>query len=102
MHAFHFILFYLCCDIYLGRQVDVGHDGVIAYILLLGYPPFADKQPNIARRIVENRYHMIAWSQQSVLSKDFFAKLLVLHPNERLTADQALQHPWLPNSIDEI
>jgi hypothetical protein len=45
---------------------------------------------------------MIAWSQLSVLSKDFFAKSLVLDQNERLTADQAMHHPWLTNSIVQL
>jgi len=79
--------------------------GVIAYILLLGYPPFADKQPNVSRRIIENRYHRLdshGWSRLSELSKDFLAKILVLDPRNRFTADQALQHPWLTNAIDEM
>jgi len=78
--------------------------GVIAYILLLGYAPFADKQPNIARRIIETRYHKIpehGWNKVSELAKDFIAKLLVRDPNIRYTAEQALQHPWLTHANDD-
>jgi calcium/calmodulin-dependent protein kinase I len=77
--------------------------GVIAYILLIGYAPFADKQPNIARRIIDNRYHRIpehGWNKVSELAKDFIARLLVRDPNIRYTAEQALQHPWLTANDD--
>ena len=79
--------------------------GVIAYILLLGYPPFTGKgTKNIARRIIDNRYHRIpehGWNNVSELAKDFIAKLLVRDPNIRYTAERALQHPWL-TAIDEV
>jgi serine/threonine protein kinase len=38
------------------------------------------------------------WPDAPVVSpavKDFIKKLLVLAPGERLTAEQALKHPWL-------
>ena len=35
------------------------------------------------------------WKDISSLAKDFIDKLLVLETNERMTAAQALTHPWL-------
>ena len=81
----------------LGRPVDMWSLGVITFILLGGYPPFVDRdQKNMYRRIVSARYqfHEQYWNQVSDQAKDFIKRLLVADPNERLTADQALVHPW--------
>jgi len=38
------------------------------------------------------------WKDISNLAKDFIDKLLVLDANERMTAAQALTHPWLTSN----
>lgn len=35
------------------------------------------------------------WPSISNLAKDFIQRLLLLDPSTRLTADQAVQHPWV-------
>ena len=35
-------------------------------------------------------------------AKDLIAKLLVVDPKSRLTAEQALQHPWLQAPVTEL
>jgi serine/threonine protein kinase len=75
--------------------------GVITYILLGGYPPFADKDvKNMYRKICTARFHFHEkyWSQVSELAKDFISKLLVVDPSKRLTAEQALEHPWFSSN----
>lgn len=71
--------------------------GVILYILLGGYPPFHDEdQAVLFQRIKAGVYefHEEFWSGVSPEAKDLIAKLLVVNPLERLTATQALYHPW--------
>jgi calcium/calmodulin-dependent protein kinase I len=48
------------------------------------------------RRICAGHYqfHDKYWSEVSNDAKDFISKVLVVNPNERLTADQALRHSW--------
>jgi len=38
------------------------------------------------------------WKDISALAKDFIDKLLVLDANERMTAAQAMKHPWLTSN----
>jgi serine/threonine protein kinase len=35
------------------------------------------------------------------IAKDFIDNLLLVDPEERFTAEQALQHPWLKNGITQ-
>jgi len=37
------------------------------------------------------------WGHISEEAKDFVSRLLLVNPHQRLTASQALQHPWLVN-----
>ncbi|PIK44567.1 putative phosphorylase b kinase gamma catalytic chain, liver/testis isoform-like [Apostichopus japonicus] len=48
------------------------------------------------RAIMEGRYHFSGpeWSDISDVAKDLIAKLLVVNPMQRLTAEQALQHEF--------
>ena len=42
------------------------------------------------------------WEHVSAQAKDFISKTLVRKPRDRLTADQALQHPWLANTEEAL
>ena len=72
--------------------------GVILYILLGGYPPFHDEdQVELFKRIKAGVYefHAEYWDGVSSEAKDLISKLLVVNPLDRLTAEQALAHPWV-------
>ncbi|XP_055737238.1 serine/threonine-protein kinase H1-like [Salvelinus fontinalis] len=79
-------------------QVDMWALGVIAYILLSGSMPFEDdSRPRLYRAILRGRYsfHGEPWPSVSNLAKDFIECLLGVDPSSRLTAIQALHHPWV-------
>ena len=40
-------------------------------------------------------FHDEYWAEVSPEAKDMIAKMLTVDPNKRLTADQALEHPYL-------
>jgi len=80
------------------KSVDLWSIGVITYVLLCGYPPFyAQSQPGLFEKIINAEYNFPdpEWSYISDTAKDFIKNLLVLDPGKRLTAEQALKHPFL-------
>jgi len=81
-----------------SNAVDMWSVGVITYVLLCGYPPFyAKEQRELFTQILNAEYEFPEedWSQISEDAKDFIRHLLVVDPDERMTAAQALQDKWL-------
>src|SRR5262249_48302574 len=72
--------------------------GVLIYFLLSHTFPFDGKtHPEIIDKIINTQFNPmegIQWSKVSSLAKDLIKKLLVKDPKKRLTAMQALKHPW--------
>ncbi|XP_033026700.1 phosphorylase b kinase gamma catalytic chain, liver/testis isoform [Lacerta agilis] len=80
-----------------GKEVDLWACGVIFFTLLAGSPPFWHrKQMLMLRMIMEGRYQFGSpeWDDRSDTVKDLISRLLQVDPEERLTAQQALQHPF--------
>nr|XP_009380108.1 PREDICTED: calcium-dependent protein kinase 4 isoform X1 [Musa acuminata subsp. malaccensis]XP_018678174.1 PREDICTED: calcium-dependent protein kinase 4 isoform X2 [Musa acuminata subsp. malaccensis] len=81
-----------------GPESDVWSIGVITYILLCGRRPFWDRtEDGIFREVLRNKpdFRRKPWPSISNSAKDFVKKLLVKDPHVRLTAAQALSHPWV-------
>ncbi|GMJ14146.1 calcium-dependent protein kinase 15 [Hibiscus trionum] len=81
-----------------GKEIDIWSAGVILYILLCGVPPFwAETEKGIFAAIVEGGldFKSDPWPSISESAKDLVRKMLTLDPKKRLTAAQALEHPWL-------
>jgi len=78
--------------------VDMWSIGCIAYVLLSGYHPFSeDTDTPLYIQIVTGQweFHQGVWDYISDDAKDFISELLVLDPEERMTAREALRHPWI-------
>ncbi|VDD90758.1 unnamed protein product [Enterobius vermicularis] len=81
-----------------GKAVDVWSIGVIAYILLCGYPPFYDENDaNLFAQIIRGDYEFDSpyWDEISDSAKDFISHLMCCDPEHRYTCEQALAHPWI-------
>ncbi|XP_074550139.1 serine/threonine-protein kinase H1-like [Halichoeres trimaculatus] len=80
--------------------VDMWALGVVAYIVLSGTMPFEDdSRTRLYRSIVRGKcsFHGDPWPSVSNLAKDFIQRLLQVDHATRLTADQAIHHPWVAN-----
>lgn len=85
-----------------GKPVDMWAIGVITYFLLCGYTPF-DRHTTMEemQAIINADYRFepsMYWQDVSDNAKDFINQLLTINPGTRLTAKQALQHPWLQSA----
>ncbi|OXB54538.1 hypothetical protein ASZ78_002609 [Callipepla squamata] len=82
-----------------GPEVDMWSVGVITYILLCGFEPFEDERGEryMYERTLKCEYEFLSpwWDEVSLNAKDLVKNLIVLDPKERLTAVQALRHPWV-------
>uniref|UniRef100_A0AAQ5XJQ1 non-specific serine/threonine protein kinase n=1 Tax=Amphiprion ocellaris TaxID=80972 RepID=A0AAQ5XJQ1_AMPOC len=81
-----------------SKAVDCWSIGVIAYILLCGYPPFYDENDaKLFEQILKAEYEFDSpyWDDISDSAKDFIVHLMEKDPNIRYTCEQALQHPWI-------
>ncbi|OXB73722.1 UNVERIFIED_CONTAM: hypothetical protein H355_014957 [Colinus virginianus] len=80
-----------------GSECDVWSAGVMMYILLCGYPPFnAPSDSGIMNKVRVGHYTFPdnEWCLVSHQAKDLISRLLDRHPRTRITAEQALRHPW--------
>jgi len=80
-----------------GREIDIWSVGVVCYVILSGSLPFFHNVLHkLYRQIVERdlSFPEQAWKSVSKGAQDFILRLLQVRPGDRLTAEQALNHPW--------
>ncbi len=101
-----------------GKAVDIWSVGVITYILLCGFPPFFSsnalkdidylscapfwfffnsdtKELRDEIRNGQVNFPSPFWDAVSDEAKSFLRALLTVNEEQRLTAEQALQHEWI-------
>ena len=88
-----------------GKECDLWSVGVILYMFIVGHAPFDGcDDEEITENIEKGVYKKDEkrWKKASKEVKDLIQKLLVYQPKKRLTALQALRHPWFKISDSNI
>ncbi|XP_073732291.1 MAP kinase-activated protein kinase 3 [Misgurnus anguillicaudatus] len=88
------------------KSCDMWSLGVIMYILLCGFPPFYSNtgqaiSPGMKRRIRMGQYEFPnpEWAEVSEEAKQLINQLLKTDPNERMTINKFMNHPWINQSM---
>lgn len=78
-------------------QCDIWSAGVVVFILLMGYMPFAGSDEEVQAAILAGNYtkKQKQWESLSASGRSFIETLLQVDPEQRPSAEQALQLPWM-------
>ncbi|CAI9773435.1 unnamed protein product [Fraxinus pennsylvanica] len=86
-----------------GKEADIWSAGVMLYILLSGVPPFwAETEKGIFDAILRGHvdFDSKPWQSISNSAKDLVLRMLTQDPEERITAAEVLEHPWMREGGD--
>lgn len=87
-----------------NEKCDIWSIGVILFILLSGRPPFGgenDKEILDSVRQGVFSFSGQEWKNISSDAKDFIKQMLMYDPNTRISAENALNHPWIKKQVHE-
>ncbi|MED6136902.1 hypothetical protein PIB30_060034 [Stylosanthes scabra] len=94
--------YYVAPEVLMGREydekVDVWSCGVILYMMLAGAPPFyGDSAVEIFESVLRAnlRFPSRVFRNVSPAAKDLLRKMICKDPSRRISAEQALRHPWI-------
>ena len=87
-----------------GPQADMWSMGCILYEMLIGKAafPYLRSERELYTRIQKKQYDTSCkeYTALSENAKDLIAKLLAVDPVKRLSATEALRHPWVISAED--
>ena len=85
--------------------VDLWSLGCLVYVLLTSHLPFNGKtQKQMFQKIKHGEFHEAPLNSYEVSEegRDFLSCCLQVDPRRRITAEEALQHRWLRDVVDEV
>ena len=78
-------------------EIDIWSIGVIIYYMFTGcYPFYAKEEDEIEEKILEENVEFKdgEWKNISDKAQDLISKCLEKNPEERITIDEFIKHPW--------
>ena len=101
MHQMYGTPYYIAPEVLSGtytEKCDLWSIGVMLYIMLSGRPPFNGNSEDVIIKKVKVGswdFRGTIWDTISEQAKDLISCLLKKDPEQRLSAVDALQHPWI-------
>ena len=105
MHQQYGTPYYIAPEVLVGtytEKCDMWSIGVIIYIMLSGKPPFnAASEPEIMKKVKRGTWAFSGdvWSTISEDAKDLITKLMEKNVDKRISAVDALAHPWIKAQV---
>ena len=95
--------YYIAPEVFLqnyNSKIDIWSLGVVLYIMLSGKVPFpGNSELEIIGNVIKGDFHFNhePFSRHSPEAKEFLQCMIRKDVNERFTAEQAFNHPWIQN-----
>ena len=86
-----------------NKEVDIWSMGVILFYMLTGQLPFkGNNYDSIADQIINDdlEFDETEWENRSKLAKQLISNCLIKEPEERITINEFLNHPWFKKYIE--
>lgn len=87
-----------------GFSCDIWSSGVILYVMLCGFLPYQSSTRNNLFRIIRKGDYSFPspyWDKISSEAKDLIDCMFTVDPDKRISAKEALKHPWMTKETDE-
>ena len=87
-----------------NKEVDIWSLGIILFYMLCGHLPFkGSNQSIVADKIVNDdlEFDEYEWKKMSKDVKKLISGCLIKEPEERITIEEFLNHPWIKKNFKE-
>ena len=99
-------IYYIAPEVFMNNyneKADIWSCGIILYTMLCGHPPFCGNKENIIKSKILNSKLVFPSKEFKSVSKEaieFIKNLLSYNPDERPSAEEALNNKWLLSMIN--
>jgi len=80
-----------------GFECDYWSIGVILYLMLVGHPPYNEKEGNLLELVKNGKFSFPkkTWNEISIPAKDLVVNLMQIDVKKRFNGQQTMNHKWM-------